>query len=130
DYCFPNQLEAVMALSLVMEINPGDAKAGYYLGNFWYAARQYADAAQCWKKSAELDDSFPTVFRNLALSYFNKENDPEKALWCMEKAFDLNPYDSRVLMELDQLYKRLNQGIETRLELLDTHSLLVAQRDD
>ncbi|MCA1745271.1 MAG: DUF5107 domain-containing protein [Bacteroidales bacterium] len=130
DYCFPNQLESVMALSLVMELNPGDAKAGYYLGNFWYAARQYAEAAQCWKKSAELDDSFPTVFRNLALSYFNKENDPEKALWCMEKVFDLNPYDSRVLMELDQLCKRLNHGIETRLELLDAHSSLVVQRDD
>ncbi|WP_062123806.1 tetratricopeptide repeat protein [Geofilum rubicundum] len=130
DYCFPNQLEAVMALKRVLEISPEDAKAGYYLGNFWYAARQYAEAAQCWKKSAELDDTFPTVFRNLALSYFNKEKDPEKALRCMKRAFDLNPEDSRVLMELDQLYKRLNHGVETRLRLLDTHASLVEQRDD
>lgn len=130
DYCFPNQLESVIALNKAIEMNPDGAKAYYYLGNFWYNARQYADAAQYWKKSAELDDTFPTVFRNLALSFFNKENNPEQALICMEKAFSLNPHDARVLMELDQLYKRLNHNLEKRIELLVSNLYLVEQRDD
>jgi len=130
DYCFPNQLESVIALSLATDVNPAGAKACYYLGNFWYNARQYADAAQCWKKSAELDDAFPTVFRNLALSYFNKENNAEKALECMEKAFRLNPDDARILMELDHLYKRLNHSVEKRFTLLYSYIFLVEQRDD
>ncbi len=130
DYCFPNQLESVIALGLATKVNPKGAKAYYYLGNFWYNARQYPDAAQCWKKSAELDDAFPTVFRNLALSYFNKENNAQKALESMRKAFSLNPRDARVLMELDQLYKRLSHSTEKRLELLEMHPYLVEQRDD
>ena len=129
-YCFPNQTEAVPALKLAIEMHPAGAKAYYYLGNFWYNARQYADAAECWEKSAELDEAFPTVFRNLALYYFNKAKQADKALACMEKAHALEPRDARVLMELDQLYKRLNRSPEQRLDFLEQQPALVEQRDD
>ena len=39
------------------------------MGNFWYAARRYDEAVECWELSASIDDTFPTVWRNLALAY-------------------------------------------------------------
>jgi len=130
DFCFPNHAESVVVLEWAKKQNPGDAKASYYLGNFWYNARQYTDAVENWEMSVKLDDSFPTVIRNLALAYFNKLNQPEKALAALEKAFSLDETDSRILMELDQLNKRLNFPVAERLKRLEKYPELVAFRDD
>lgn len=130
DYCFPNQIEAVVVLQWAKQQNPADSKAPYYLGNFWYNARQYDDAVANWEWSAKLDDSFPTVHRNLSLAYFNKQNQPQKALAELEKAFGLDESDSRILMELDQLYKRMGYSPEFRLKKLKTYPEQVAYRDD
>jgi tetratricopeptide (TPR) repeat protein len=130
DYCFPNQHEIVVVLEWAKNQNPSDSKAPYYLGNFWYNARQYDEAVLNWELSVKLDDQFPTVHRNLALAYFNKQNDPTKALSELEKAFALDETDSRILMELDQLYKRLNYLPESRLQNLDKYPELVDFRDD
>jgi len=130
DYCFPNQVEAVVVLEWVKKQNPTDSKAPYFLGNFWYNARQYDEAITNWELSAKLDDSFPIVHRNLALACFNKQNQPKKALAELEKAFSLDETDSRILMELDQLYKRLNYSSEDRLENLEKYPKLVSYRDD
>ena len=48
----------------------------------------------------------------------------------MEKAFALDPTDSRILMELDQLYKRLQKPHQERLDFLQQYPQLIAQRDD
>ena len=128
--CFPNRIEDVVVLQAAMAANPADAKAPYYLGNFWYDKRQYDDALSCWELSVKLDDTFPTVHRNLSLAYFNRLNDPDKALTALEKAFALDPTDARVLMELDQLYKRLNTPHAERLELLEKYLELTVSRDD
>ena len=130
DYCFPNQTEAVMVLEWAKLQNPADAKAPYYLGNFWYNARQYDEAVENWERSAKLNGQFPTVHRNLALAYFNKQNDSSKALTELEKAFALDTTDARILMELDQLYKRLNYKPEARLKNLEKYPELVSFRDD
>ncbi|SEP42900.1 DUF5107 domain-containing protein [Mucilaginibacter sp. OK283] len=128
--CFPNRLDEVKILQLTMELNPADAKAPYYLGNLFYDKRQYDDAVSNWEKAAKLDETFPTVFRNLAIAYFNKQNNAEKALNYFEKAFELDKTDARVLMELDQLYKRLNYPVDKRLKLLEDNLEVAEQRDD
>ncbi|BAX78845.1 DUF5107 domain-containing protein [Labilibaculum antarcticum] len=130
DYCFPNKLEELLILQQAVEANPSDARAYYYLGNLWYAARQYNEALFCWEKSCQLDQTFPTVFRNLALAYYNKQNKPESAREAMEKAFELDKTDARVLMELDQLYKKMNVSLEDRLYLLENYPEQVDFRDD
>jgi tetratricopeptide (TPR) repeat protein len=130
DYCFPIQTEAVMVLEWARRQNPDDSKAPYYLGNFWYNARQYEEAILNWELSANIDDRFPTVHRNLALAFFNKQNSAEKALAELEKAFALDTSDSRIFMELDQLYKRLNYSVEYRLQNFEKYPELVDQRDD
>ncbi|MCP5098246.1 MAG: tetratricopeptide repeat protein, partial [Chloroflexi bacterium] len=130
DYCFPNRLEDVLSLSAAMRHHLNDARAPYYLGNFWYAHRRYTEAIEAWEQSRTLDDQFPTVHRNLGLAYFNKLNDPQRALQSMETAFQLNPADARVLFELDQLYKKLNYSPAKRLAFLEQYPELVNQRDD
>ena len=130
EYCFPNRLEAILALEMAQKLNPKDSKAPYYLGNLWYDKRQYPEAIACWEKSAALDGTFPTVLRNLALAYFNKLQQEEKAVQYLEKAFSLDTTDSRILMELDQLYKRLCKPHSERLAFLEKHFNLVEQRDD
>lgn len=104
--------------------------APYYLANLQYNARIYEHAIANWERSASLDPSFPTVHRNLALAWFNKRHDASKAREYMEKAFALDPSDARMLMELDQLRKRLNDDPRERLLFLENHPLLVESRDD
>ena len=130
EYCFPNRLEAILALECAQNVNPQDAKAPFYLGNLWYDKRQYTEAIACWEKSVEIDDTFPTVLRNLSLAYFNKLSQEEKAVEYLEKAFNLDTTDARILMELDQLYKRICRPHADRLAFLEKHISLVLQRDD
>ena len=129
-YCFPNKIEEVLILQDAMRSNPEDARAPYYLGNLWYDKRQYEDAIACWRQATQLDGHFPTAFRNLALASYNKQGDKAAALMALEKAFALDTGDARVLMELDQLYKITGRGFADRLQLLESHSGLVEQRDD
>ncbi|MES2456931.1 MAG: DUF5107 domain-containing protein [Bacteroidota bacterium] len=128
--CFPNRLEEVTALQLAIELNPADAKAPYYLGNLFYDKRQYDEAIVNWERSVQLDDQFPTALRNLGIAYFNKRNDAERALTYFEKAFALDPGDARILMELDQLYKRVGRTPEQRFEFLEDNLQTLRERDD
>lgn len=130
DYCFPHRIEDIDVLQDAISKNPSDAKAAYYLGNFWYDKRQYTEAIECWENAASKDDNFPTVFRNLSLAYHNKQENVSKAVIALEKAFALNNSDARVLMELDQLYKKTNRPVSERLNLLKKYPNLVNSRDD
>jgi tetratricopeptide (TPR) repeat protein len=129
-FCFPNKIEEILILQDARRLRPRDAMASYYLGNLWYDKRQYPDAIACWEAASALDNKFPTVFRNLALAWYNKLGKKELALSALEKAFALDPGDARILMELDQLYKILGRPFGQRLELLEKHGALVEQRDD
>jgi tetratricopeptide (TPR) repeat protein len=128
--CFPDRLEDIEVLQTASQSNPLDAKAPYYLGNLWYDKRQYDEAIAAWEASAQLDDTFPTVLRNLAIAYFNKRNEHDKALTYFERAFKLDKADARILMELDQLYKRLNKAPVDRLQLLEDNLDTTLERDD
>jgi tetratricopeptide (TPR) repeat protein len=130
DYCFPHRLEAVPALKAAIARQPDDARAPYYLGNFWYAHRQYEDAIACWESARNLDPTFATVHRNLGLAYMNKRHDPDRALASYERAFELDRTDARVFYELDQLHKRMGESPQDRLARLEQNLALVDRRDD
>ena len=131
DYCFPNRLEDAQILGFMTQ-NPKveDARVPYYLGCLYYDKRQYDVAIENWELSAKRDPNFPTVWRNLALARFNKQGCQDEALEYMERAFHLDETDSRMLMELDQLYKRLHKPHQDRLDFLQQYPQLIQQRDD
>lgn len=128
--CFPHRLEDMIALNEAAESEPSDGMAPYYLGCLYYDKKRYDDAVKCWERSAELLPQFPTSHRNLALAYLNKQNDIEKAQKALETAFELDKTDSRVLMELDQLYKKAGKTPAERLKFLYGYPNQVASRDD
>jgi tetratricopeptide (TPR) repeat protein len=128
--CFPDRLEDIAVLRFATRAGAGDARAPYYLGNLWYAKRQYEEAIEAWEESVARDPSFPTVQRNLGIAYFNKRGNAKKAFELYTKAFMLDTTDARVLMELDQLARRLNKEPATRLDFLEQHLSTVIQRDD
>lgn len=130
DYCFPNKLFSINVLKLAVEVNPDDSKAPYYLANLYYDKKQYQKAVKLWEKSVKIDASFPTVHRNLALAYYNKFAQKEKSRISLEKAFKLDPSDSRVLFELDQLYKKLGYSNQKRKDFLDDKIEVIKERDD
>lgn len=129
DYCFPNKLEDIAVLRFAVA-RGCKAKAGYYLGNLFYDRQQWEEALALWEASAREDNTFPTTFRNLSLVYYNKCKEPQKAKEAMERAFELNPADVRVFLELDQLYKKLGWTFEERLANYEKHKELVGVRDD
>ncbi|MGV3704715.1 MAG: DUF5107 domain-containing protein [Arcticibacter sp.] len=129
-YCFPNKLEDILVLQMALQLNPADAMAAYYLGNLWYDKRQYEQAISAWELSASLNHGFPTVWRNLGIAQFNHLQNSKNALQCFERAYLLNQDDHRVLMELDQLRKRLNHSPGKRLEFLNEHRHVAIHRDD
>ena len=129
-YCFPNKLEDIAALENAISDNPDGAKAYYYLGCLFYDKLQFEKSIDLWEKSEELDDCYPTLLRNLAIAYYNKKNDPEKAKERLERAFELDPSDARVFLELDQLHKKLGYSAEQRLADFEKNIRLISRRDD
>jgi tetratricopeptide (TPR) repeat protein len=130
DYCFPARLEEIAILEAAMRANPRDAMAPYYLGNLLYDRRRHREAIQAWEKSAKLSPKFSIVWRNLGIGYFNVSKQSAKARAAYDRAFAANPRDARLLLERDQLWKRLGESPDKRLRVLEKHPALVALRDD
>jgi tetratricopeptide (TPR) repeat protein len=130
DYCFPSRLEEMIFLKAATEANAQDARAFYYLGNFLYDRRRHREAITCWESSSSLDPSFPTVWRNLGIGYFNVLENPDEACRAFDKASKADPTDARVLYERDQLWKRVGDAPERRLAELERFGHLVRERDD
>jgi len=129
-YCFPSRLEEIEILESAIAANPMDARAPYYLGNLFYDRRRHEKAIELWERSARLDGSFATVWRNLAFAYFNICGEEGKAREAFDRAFAANPQDARVLYERDQLWKRIGEAPEHRLRELERHAGLLGTRDD
>ncbi|MCC7086405.1 MAG: DUF5107 domain-containing protein [Pirellulales bacterium] len=127
---FPNRLEDLAVLETAVSRLPSDFRAHCDIGNLLYSKRRYDDAIDAWENARDLAHDFAQPNRNLGLAYYNHCKDPVSAWRSLEKAFHLNPDDSRVLYELDQLAKRLNHDAEERLLRLQAHPDGVRRRDD
>jgi tetratricopeptide (TPR) repeat protein len=130
DPCFPHRVQDILVLRKCLERNPRDSRGCLYLGNCLYDKRRYDEAILAWERCRELDERCPTARRNLALAYFNKRGEKESARRELEAAFALDTNDARVLMELDQLYKKIGVPPEERLAFLRKHRDCAFQRDD
>ena len=130
DYCFPSRITDMLVLMYAIRHNEKDATAPYLLGNLLYDKGRWQDALRCWAISNRIDSSNPIVHRNLSLVYFNKLGDVRKAVTEMERAFRLDRDSSRLLYELDQIYKQTNVSVKKRLKLLTDNLDLVKERDD
>jgi tetratricopeptide (TPR) repeat protein len=130
DYCLPSRLDEMVILEAVLQRNPDDARARYYLGNWLFDRRRHEEAIAHWEHSANLDRAYSVVWRNLGIAYFNVRNDPAKAQSSFELAVQANPTDARLRYERDQLWKRTGVPVAERLSELESNQQVVKQRDD
>lgn len=130
DYVFPNRLGDVLVLDYICTTYPKDGLAAYYLGNFYYDRQVYAAATKLWEHCTEVKPEYAMAHRNLSIAYFNRQNDPDKALTELTTAFELDPQNSRLVFELATLQEKMNAPLAERLKFLQDHSDLVKQRDD
>ncbi len=130
DLCFPARLEELIILERAVSANPGDARAPYYLGNLLYDRRRHEEAIAAWERAVQLDPHFPTAWRNLGIAYCNVRNDPARARDAFERAFAAGPNDARIFYERDQLWKRIGENPQRRLQELERHPHLCHRRDD
>lgn len=128
--CFPNKLEDIEVLADCMQTFKTASYAPYYLGNLYYDKRRYEKAVRCWEISAAHNKSFPTVWRNLSLAYYNHMGRQEEAKIAIEKAFALDTSDSRVFLEMDQLHKKFGYTPEQRLAYYEMYRETALNRDD
>lgn len=128
--CFPNKLEDIIVLEDCLETLPEGSFAPYYLGNLYYDKKQYEKATALWELSAKLNPKFPTVWRNLSLAYYNHMERQDEAKTVIEKAFALDTTDSRIFLEMDQLYKKIGYTPEQRLEYYEKYLETAMDRDD
>ncbi|UCF34257.1 MAG: tetratricopeptide repeat protein, partial [Phycisphaerales bacterium] len=111
------------------ERNPNDARAPYYLGNLLYEY-QPEEAIREWERAKELDDSFPTVHRNLGVAYSQVQHDAHMALRCLQKAVGCDDRDPRLFFESDVIAEAAGVPAEHRLELLRTHHATLVNHND
>jgi tetratricopeptide (TPR) repeat protein len=130
DLCFPSRLDELVVLEEAVAANPQDSRAPYYLGNLLYDRRRHEEAMVLWERSALIDATFPTVWRNLGIAHFNVKRDATLARQAFDNAFAANSSDARVLYERDQLWKRSGETPECRLRELGRFIGLSDVRDD
>lgn len=130
DYVFPNKLFDVIVLKKIIELNTNDGLANYYLGNMYYDRKNYDLAQTYWEKCTRKNPEYSMAYRNLSIKYFNKDNQPQKALTALQTAFELDPDNARLVFELDNLYEKMNYPLTERLDFLTKNEKLVIQRDD
>lgn len=130
DYCFPNTLEDLLVLEKVIKTNPEDAYAHLILGNLLYDKKQYEQALKMWHISVKLNSDLAIAHRNLALGYYNKLGQADLALKHLSRAVAIKPDDARLVLELDQLHKKMNKPYHERLAFLKERIKVVEKRDD
>ncbi len=129
DYVFPFRLETIKVLKLAADLNPGDAKPWYYLGNLLYD-KQPEKAIEAWTNAVKADPSLAIAHRNLGWGYYYCKDDGNKAISHYEKAIELEKNEPLYYEELDELYEMSNAPVSKRLNLFAGSNEVVKKRDD
>ncbi len=130
EYCFPNRVEEIAILEYAIGLLKQAPQARGLLGCLLYDKKQYEKAVAQWEASIRENPDQAMIYRNLAIAYYNKHNDAQKAMDCMEKTIALDPSYSRYLLEYDQLAAKLCVSNADRLALMESRMEVTAGRDD
>ncbi len=127
DLCFPNRVIECVILEYAAGLLKKGARVYYYLGNLLYDKKQYEKACECWEKATAAEPALAPAHRNLSIAYFN-HGDRSKAAERIAKACELEPGNSRFLLEQDQLLKKLGRPAKERLAILEKRKKIIPDR--
>lgn len=91
----------VRTLQATAEKNPTDAKVRVELGNLYFDAERYSDAATWYQAALKINPKDPNVSTDLGVSY-HYLNQPDRALAQFEESLKVDPKHAKTM---------LNQGI-------------------
>jgi tetratricopeptide (TPR) repeat protein len=103
-FVFPHRLESDIILRRVLEVDPEDKKAMYYLGNLLCSKGRTDEAVKLWEKAANMGTQFSVVHRNLGRAYWRALCQPDMAIREYERAIECDRLDYKLYYELDELY--------------------------
>jgi tetratricopeptide (TPR) repeat protein len=129
EFGFPSRLAEVSALLFACEKDNKDAKARYFLGNFYYAHERFNEAIQLWTEALEGMGTYDVLLRNLGIAAWQRLKDPSKAIEWFEEALAVNPQNQDIYLHLDELYKSQNRP-STREGLFERINGLSGVRED
>ncbi|MPZ18989.1 MAG: tetratricopeptide repeat protein [Luteitalea sp.] len=81
------------------EARPKDAEVRAEIGNLYFDAERFDEAARWYEASLELDASDPDVTTDLGVSYYYT-NQPDRALSQFAQALEINPRHTKTLLNL------------------------------
>ncbi len=128
--CFPNRVEEIRILEAAIDGLSSAPMAHYHLGNLLYDKKRYEEAIAHWEAAAQEKPEFAASWRNLAIAYYNKCTQPQKAMEAMERACRMDGSYPRLWLEYDQLAAKTGCTVEERLAVLEAHPDCLAARDD
>jgi tetratricopeptide (TPR) repeat protein len=118
DFVFPHRLEAETVLRRAIEVNSGDWKARYYLGNLLCSKGRPAEALTLWEEAAGELESFSVIHRNIGRVYWKEREQPDAAIRAYSRALAADPQDYKLYFELNSIL--LDCGLEQqRRELIE-----------
>jgi tetratricopeptide (TPR) repeat protein len=88
-------------LAAAAEKSPADARVRVELGNLYFDAERYADAATWYEAALKIDPKDPNVSTDLGVSY-HYLNQPDRALAQFQESLKVDPKHAKTM---------LNQGI-------------------
>ncbi len=129
-YVNPHRLEGLVALEAALRLNPGDVNAHHFLGNLLYALGRRQEGLAQWKEAVRLNDRISLFWRNIGYAENQLNRNPQAAYASYQKVMQINPRDSRALLEMDEVAERLKMPAAQRLEFLEKHREAVNLKDD
>jgi tetratricopeptide (TPR) repeat protein len=125
---FPQRLADAQVLAEAVTESPLDARAKYYLGNFFFAHGRYQDAATLWFQALGEGFDYAVLDRNLGLYAWLVKRDRKAAAGFYAKAIQLAPDDYRLYTDLDEIYAQLGETAR-RAELFAKAPTAVLDQD-
>lgn len=98
-------------------------------GNLYYSKRDIQKAREMYEAVVEADPNNATVLRNLAMLYFNYDNDKVLPLKLMQKAVSLNRTSEELIYETVVLMDKLSVDAEKKVAFLEERRDIIT-RDD
>ena len=127
---FSFRTDAIDVFESALDHNPKDGTAHYFLGLVYAKLGDLDHAISHWEMAVKLVPDSPRAWRNLGLALLHGPKNAKRSLECYEKAFELAPTDSRILLELDETRQRLGEDPALRLRFLKQYTSTVESRDD
>lgn len=100
--------KAIEQFNEVLDIDPGNAKANYNLGNAYADKGMFDEAVSAYKKALEKNPGLIDVYSNLSILYLDMEMIDEAISLC-KQAVKANPNDSFLYFHLGEAYARNRQ---------------------